>query len=77
LGFAVRTALRIFLADEFGHAGGKMLRWALVFLVVAFIAGLLGFTGLAVAAAGIAKILFVIFLVLFLASLLGHIFRRA
>jgi uncharacterized membrane protein YtjA (UPF0391 family) len=32
----------------------QMLGWALVFLVVALIAGLLGFTGLAVASAGIA-----------------------
>jgi uncharacterized membrane protein YtjA (UPF0391 family) len=40
-----------------------MLYWALVFLVVVLIAGVLGFTGIAVAAAGIAKLLFVIFLV--------------
>jgi uncharacterized membrane protein YtjA (UPF0391 family) len=64
------------LAPGFGHKGGKM-RWALGFLIIALIAGVLGFTGLAVAAAGIAKILFVIFLVLFLASLVGHLFRRA
>jgi uncharacterized membrane protein YtjA (UPF0391 family) len=47
------------------------------FLIIALVAGLLGFTGLAMAAAGIAKILFVIFLVLFLASLVGHLFGRA
>ena len=40
-----------------------MLYWALMFLVVALIAGVLGFTGVAVAAAGIAKVLFVVFLV--------------
>ena len=40
-----------------------MLYWALVFLVVVLIAGVLGFTGIAVAATGIAKLLFVIFLV--------------
>ena len=45
-----------------------MLGWALVFLVVALIAGLLGFTGLAVASAGIAQILFYIFVVLFVVS---------
>jgi uncharacterized membrane protein YtjA (UPF0391 family) len=39
-----------------------MLYWILVFLVVALIAGVLGFTGLAVAAAGMVKLLFVIFL---------------
>ena len=37
-----------------------MLYWALVFLVVALIAGVFGFTGIAVAAAGIAKLLFVV-----------------
>ncbi len=53
-----------------------MLRWALGFFVVAVIAALLGFGGVAFAAAGIAKILFYIFLVLFLVSLAGHLFRR-
>jgi uncharacterized membrane protein YtjA (UPF0391 family) len=47
-----------------------MLSWALIFLIVALIAGALGFTNVAGAATGIAKILFVIFLVLFLVSLL-------
>jgi uncharacterized membrane protein YtjA (UPF0391 family) len=42
-----------------------MLYWALVFLVVALIAAVLGFTEIAIAAAGVAKILFVVFLVLF------------
>jgi uncharacterized membrane protein YtjA (UPF0391 family) len=41
----------------------QMLRWAVIFLVIALIAGLLGFTGLAAAAAGIAKFLFYLFLV--------------
>jgi uncharacterized membrane protein YtjA (UPF0391 family) len=45
-----------------------MLRWALIFFVVALIAAVFGFFPLAVAAAGIAKILFFIFLVLFLVS---------
>jgi len=37
-----------------------MLYWALMFLVVALIAGVLGFTGVAIAAAGIAKLLFLV-----------------
>jgi uncharacterized membrane protein YtjA (UPF0391 family) len=41
----------------------QMLRWAVIFLVIALIAGLLGFTGLAAAAAGIAKFLFYLFLI--------------
>lgn len=42
-----------------------MLRWAIGFFVIALIAALFGFTGIAAAAAGIAKILFFIFLILF------------
>lgn len=52
-----------------------MLGWALTFLVVALIAGLLGFTSIAGASMAIAKILFVVFLVLFLASLVMHFMR--
>jgi len=53
-----------------------MLRWALGFFIVALLAAIFGFAGIALAAAGIAKILFFIFVILFLASLLGHIVRR-
>jgi uncharacterized membrane protein YtjA (UPF0391 family) len=53
-----------------------MLRWALGFFVVALIAAVLGFGGIAVAAAGIAKIIFYIFLVLFVVSLIGHLASR-
>jgi uncharacterized membrane protein YtjA (UPF0391 family) len=53
-----------------------MLYYALVFFIVALVAGVLGFGGVAIAAAGIAKILFFVFLVLFLVSLIGHSVRR-
>ena len=53
-----------------------MLRWALSFFVVALVAAVLGFTGIALAAAGVAKVLFYIFLILFALSLLGHVARR-
>jgi uncharacterized membrane protein YtjA (UPF0391 family) len=53
-----------------------MLRWALIFFVVALLAAVLGFTGIAIAAAGVAKILFYIFVILFVLSLLGHVARR-
>jgi uncharacterized membrane protein YtjA (UPF0391 family) len=53
-----------------------MLYWALTFFVVALIAAIMGFTGVAIAAAGIAKILFFVFLVLFLVSLIAHMSRR-
>jgi uncharacterized membrane protein YtjA (UPF0391 family) len=52
---------------------GAMLRWALIFLIVAIIAAIFGFGGIATTAAGIAQILFVIFIVLFLASLIYHL----
>lgn len=42
-----------------------MLGWSLTFLVVALIAGALGFGGIAGASAGIAQVLFFIFLILF------------
>ena len=45
-----------------------MLSWALTFFVLAIIAGVLGFGGIASATAGIAKILFVVFIILFVAS---------
>ncbi|MCP3176391.1 DUF1328 domain-containing protein [Desulfuromonas sp. KJ2020] len=53
-----------------------MLRWALIFFLVAFVSALLGFTDIAAAAAGIAKILFFIFLILFLVALVAGVFRR-
>lgn len=46
-----------------------MLRWAMGFLVLALIAALFGFGGLAAASAGIAKTLFFLFLVIFLVTL--------
>ncbi len=50
-----------------------MLRWAFGFLVLAIIAGLLGFGGIAAETAYIAKILFVVFLVL---SVVGFLTGR-
>jgi len=47
-----------------------MLRYALVFLIVAIIAAVFGFGGIADEAAWIAKILFFVFLVLFIVSLI-------
>ena len=48
-----------------------MLHYALLFLVVALIAGVLGFGFVAGTAAYIAKVLFVVFLILFLISFIG------
>jgi uncharacterized membrane protein YtjA (UPF0391 family) len=41
-----------------------MLHWAIVFFVVALVAALFGFGGIAASAVGIAKVLFFLFLVL-------------
>lgn len=52
-----------------------MLSWAITFLVVAIIAGLFGFGGIAAISVQMAQVLFFIFLVLFVvAALFG--FRR-
>ena len=52
-----------------------MLYYALVFLLVAIVAGFLGFGAVEFAAAGIAKILFFLFLVLFVLGMVGHLAR--
>lgn len=53
-----------------------MLYYTLVFLVVALIAGLLGFTGIAAGAVEISRILFFIFILLFIGSLFMGLLRR-
>lgn len=45
-----------------------MLSWAITFLIIALIAAVLGFGGIAGTAAWIAQVLFVVFLILFLVS---------
>jgi uncharacterized membrane protein YtjA (UPF0391 family) len=50
-----------------------MLRWVVIFLLVAIVASVFGFFGIASAAVGIAKLIFFIALVGFLISLLMHL----
>ena len=50
-----------------------MLHYALVFLVIALIAAVFGFGGIAASAVGIAKILFFIFIVL---AVIAFVFGR-
>jgi uncharacterized membrane protein YtjA (UPF0391 family) len=52
-----------------------MLQAVITFLVLAIIAGALGFTTIAGMSMDIAKILFFVFLVLFILSLIASIFR--
>ena len=47
-----------------------MLRWTLIFLIIALVAGVFGFWQLQGTAMQIARILFFIFIVLFLVSLI-------
>jgi uncharacterized membrane protein YtjA (UPF0391 family) len=53
-----------------------MLYYAAVFFVVALIAAVFGFGGIAVGAIEIAKVLFFIFLALFIVSLIVGVMRR-
>jgi uncharacterized membrane protein YtjA (UPF0391 family) len=52
-----------------------MLRWSISFLVLALIAGIFGFGGIANASIDIAKILFFVFAVLFVISALAAALR--
>jgi uncharacterized membrane protein YtjA (UPF0391 family) len=54
-----------------------MLRGALLLIVVALLASVFGFLGIAAVAVSIAKVLFFVFLVLFLASVFSGLLRRA
>ncbi len=53
-----------------------MLHYAAVFLVIAIVAALFGFGGIAAGAVDIAKILFFIFLILFVVSALIGLIKR-
>jgi uncharacterized membrane protein YtjA (UPF0391 family) len=53
-----------------------MLHYTVIFLVIALIAALLGFTGIAAGAVEIARVLFFIFLLLFVLSLVIGVARR-
>jgi uncharacterized membrane protein YtjA (UPF0391 family) len=55
-----------------------MLRWSVIFFVIAIIAAIFGFGGIAEGAADIAKVLFFIFLALFVIAILfgASIFKR-
>jgi uncharacterized membrane protein YtjA (UPF0391 family) len=54
-----------------------MLHYAVVFLVIALIAALFGFGGIAASAVGIAKILFLVFAVLAVVTLLFGLTRKS
>ncbi len=53
-----------------------MLTWAFIFLIIAIIAAIFGYTGVFVAASGIAKTIFFIFVVLAIISFIASLFRK-
>ena len=53
-----------------------MLRWAVTFFVIALVAAVLGFGGIAAGATEIAKILFFVFLIIFVVTLILGLRRR-
>jgi uncharacterized membrane protein YtjA (UPF0391 family) len=55
-----------------------MLRWSVIFFVIAIIAAIFGFGGIAEGAADVAKVLFFLFLALFVVAVLfgASIFKR-
>ena len=55
---------------------GSLLYWAVVFLIVAIVAALFGFGGVAGVAISGAQILFWIAIVLFVIALIGGLFAR-
>jgi uncharacterized membrane protein YtjA (UPF0391 family) len=54
-----------------------MLKWSATFLIIAIVAAIFGFTGIASGAVSIAKIIFFVFIALFLAALIlgGTLFK--
>jgi len=56
-------------------AAARSSGWVLAFLVIAIVAGVLGFGGIATASAGIAQTIFYIFLVLVLVSLVYRLLK--
>ena len=59
--YSCQTKLYDVLVSTTGYA---MLKYAIIFALIALVAGALGFGGIAAGAAGIAKILFGLFLIL-------------
>ncbi len=53
----------------------SILRWALIFFIVAIVAAIFGFGNIAAAATDVARILFFIFIVVFLLLMIGWLIR--
>ena len=68
-GMKAAIAVRCLVTHSYSE-DSVMLYWAAVFFVIALLAAIFGFGGLAASAAGVAKILFFVFLVFALVSFL-------
>lgn len=53
-----------------------MLKWAAIFFVIALVAAVFGFGGIAAGAVEIARILFFVFLIVFLVTLIMGVMRK-
>lgn len=71
-----QTAIPAFPPNDDATKVVAMLYYTLIFLVIALVAGALGFGGIAGASAGIAQILFFVFLGLLALSLIAGIIRK-
>ncbi len=65
-----------FPREESVVKGARMIAWVVVFLAIALVAALFGFTGLYAATSAVAQIVFFIFVVLFLVTLITAVARR-
>jgi uncharacterized membrane protein YtjA (UPF0391 family) len=72
-----RTAAAAILEPAAVQPESPMLHYAIVFFVIALIAALFGFGGIATSAVGIAKILFFVFVILAVLSFLFGLIRRS
>ncbi len=52
-----------------------MIRWVITFLIIAVVAAIFGFGGIAAGAVGIAKIIFYIAIILFVISLIRSLLK--
>jgi uncharacterized membrane protein YtjA (UPF0391 family) len=59
------------------HRSATMLHYAVVFFIIALVAAVFGFGGIAASAVGIAKILFIVFAILSVATFLFGLARKS
>ena len=70
-GYSGHTGLTSFLkVPSFANFLNTMLRWSVTFIILAILAGVLGFGGIAVGFASIARLLFYLFVILLVISVL-------